>query len=69
MKICVVCEIEKDILDFYDTGDNNEFIQPVCKRCRYDNLGPEIKSLQDQDEYYQVFHRVPMALLTIKENV
>lgn len=52
MKTCIICEEEKDILEFYNIGDGNDFIQVVCKICRYNNLGPEVTSLEDQDAYF-----------------
>jgi len=36
MRTCIVCEVEKDVLEFYEMSDGNEHFQPVCKRCRYD---------------------------------
>lgn len=55
MRTCVVCEVEKDVMEFYDIGDENPHFQPVCKRCRYDNLGPEVKTIEEQDDYFKTF--------------
>lgn len=52
MKTCVICDVEKDIMEFYEIDDGNEFVQVVCKTCRYNNLGPEIINLEQQDEYF-----------------